>query len=355
MTLFQVTTNERISQAYDLHDQGLADSAIVVLQQVDSEPKDSAYYVAKNLEAWIYMDAGDRESLQKGFEILNLEIDSNTYPLTKSRMLSLRGYISQAWGDMESYRADQEASYKLSKEIGDTLGMSLALRNVYYYYSELRQNKKEVAWFVREMKAMPGDSTHQLRTIFVESYYEYLYGSEKKAIKLIADAWRLVPTGNEQWIMDVAFAQATFLIADRNLTLAEQKLVDLLEADELDLSWSAQYRVLARLVQIYMLTDRKALAGKALDKMAAMPSNSIDMYSIEIGAYAKMAYAGYKNAVEMDPVFNGVKKSGINDWQLALLVLAGAGILCGLLFGFARKEMVNPGLPSSRDTWLKFD
>ena len=181
LTLFQVTTNERISQAYDLHDQGLADSAIVVLQQVDSEPKDSAYYVAKNLEAWIYMDAGDRESLQKGFEILNLEIDSNTYPLTKSRMLSLRGYISQAWGDMESYRADQEASYKLSKEIGDTLGMSLALRNVYYYYSELRQNKKEVAWFVREMKAMPGDSTHQLRTIFVESYYEYLYGSEKKS------------------------------------------------------------------------------------------------------------------------------------------------------------------------------
>jgi hypothetical protein len=331
VALFQVN-QEQVSLAYNLHEEGLVDSALLVLRSIEHTERDSVYYVARNLEAWILMDMGDRSSLQNGFDILNEEIPRTPYPLTKTRMLSLRGYINQAWGNMNGFRMDQEASYKLSKEIGDTVGMSLALRNVYYYYSKRNRNPDEVEWFVAQMKSIDGDDIHRLRTLFVESYYEHKYGSIDKAIGLIAQAKSIVPDNSEQWTMDVHFAQATFLVSGGNLSLAEEYLVELLEDSSLDLSWSSKYRILARLVQIYMEIDRKDLASEAIDLMESMSSNSIDSYSIEIGAFAKMAFAGATNAYELDPVFSGYKKSGLDWWAKFLIVAAGLGLLAALAF-----------------------
>lgn len=187
VALFQIN-QEQISLAYNLHDEGLVDSALSVLRSIEQIERDSAYYVARNLEAWILMDKGDRENLQEGFDILNEEIPRVPYLLTKTRMLSLRGYIQQSWGNKKGFRIDQELSYKISKQIGDEFGMSLALRNVYYYYSDLNRNPDELQWFIQEMKSNQGDSTHKLRTLFVESYYEHKYEDNHKAIELIAEA-----------------------------------------------------------------------------------------------------------------------------------------------------------------------
>lgn len=153
--------------------------------------------------------------------------------------------------------------------------------------------------------------------------------------------------------MDVNFAQATFLIADNNLKLAEDYLVELLENESIGLSWSSKYRILARLVHVYMQTNRINLAELAIEKMEEMPNNSIDAYSIEIGAYAKMAYAGVDNAYELDPVFSGYKESGMDWWAKFLLVAAGLGLLATLLI--TGRYLLTPALPRDPShIWSRF-
>lgn len=61
---------------------------------------------------------------------------------------------------------------------------------------------------------------------------------------------------------------------------------------------------------------------------------------LKIGIYAEMAFEGIENTYELDPVFEGYKKSGLEWWAKFLIVVGGLGLLAALVF--TRRYYLNP-------------
>lgn len=330
---------EQINKAEDYSYQANYDSALAILNPFleSYSGKDSLYFRAIYLKAWNIKQKGDRESLKQVELLINdhIQIPEETYPLLASRMYALLGTTKYALNDLYGLQEYSLKSLLISEKINDTLGVTLALRNIFSFQYRVISSKEESEKLIQllEKYAAKGDE-EQVRYLTSKAYYEFRFGKKERGLALIARARDIAKTLPLKHYEDVLFSQAEFLVYNENLDAVEPILFELLNDERVQKSVNSTYKALARLVQFYVYSRNQEMAETAFFELKRNEKN-LDIEALKIGVYAEMAYKGIDNPADMDPVFQGLKKSslfglyvtfipenkGVNQVLIAFLVL----------------------------------
>ncbi len=364
LAFFQVTP-EINQRALDYTVEGHADSALLLLEREieNSTVKDSAYYQARYLQAWNLKQFDTREDILKSKAILESDLEEipSKYGELRWRMYSLLGNNFSRLNDWESYGAMHIKSFDIANSINDSVGVTLAIRNLYSYSSRILNDKEATQSYIFKLRELRKESTNTrviLESLITEAYFENKYGDNSKAISLTLEALRLGESGGAQWYQDVQLARMRFLLEERHFEAAKSVMYEMLNNRLIQESNSLTYIALARLVKLHVYTgdmEQAEIAYFELNKL----SKDVDVDALEEGIEAKLAYEGFEDIFDYDPLFRGLKKSGIGTSMIWFLIAGAGGLLLALVAGMGWRRQTVPSLPAQnpadRDAWLQYD
>jgi hypothetical protein len=342
VAFFQVSQSTYDSARSLSYDSEFNQAIELIESEIPNGIPDSLRLKTMYLLAWNYKQLDQRESIRKSVSILSELIEQNNLPIStlSARIYSLRANGYGQLGNYEELYLGHLKAIEIAEAVGDTNEISRGLRNLFSYYEWEDKPKdigRSIVYKLREFRNMNDELSW--RAYIVEAWFENIHGNNDRAIELIAKAKPLSKELGLDRYQETLFASVKFFIDDRNLQLAERTIYKLLNDSIVQNSPELQYVALARLAHLYSLDDRRDEAEQIFNRMSGIEEH-VGRNELKIGIYAEMAFEGIENTYELDPVFEGYKKSGLEWWAKFLIVVGGLGLLAALVF--TRRYYLNP-------------
>lgn len=333
--LHSLINSVRATQKSGDYQKALEEYNEIVLPNLDSAPTNLEYN-ARLLEILILKRLGHTD---QALDSVNKVIYSIPDSLVNHKLQALSHRANLYWDNLkfDDYYHSLVELYELAEQEMDSVRMSRAVGNMYYFFNATNKIDSLKPYLKRLKGFLNDDETHfhKLRYEFYSGIYarEFEHNIDE-AILHFGRAKRLInPEESFLWWIQINHEQIITWLEVGNYTRAEEDLKKNLLLPGVAESPNALYVNYSLLVRLYAYKGEIAIAKQYRALMDRIPRELHAYQSIEAKVHADIALSG-GNSWESDPVFKHAKKSGMTKLQMLFLVLFGTGILLMALIGF---------------------